>query len=155
MIIDLKWRNTPRQSCLRALLLTLGILFAIKGGPVRAFYPLFRRDFSSLFGGLPHRTRLLPLLNTPQGWCDALLAQPSFFTVIETDPIEWRAQRAPTLREGRSDQPVGLIARIKDAFSSLSSSPGCSRKKAVSWLGGGTPPRPRTRTVTQEWILGS
>jgi len=67
---------------------TIGILFAIKGGHFRAFYRFLRRDFASLFGGLAHRTRRLRLLKVHHAWCDALFAQPSFFTVIDTYPIE-------------------------------------------------------------------
>ena len=90
-------------------LVTIGVLFAIKGGHFRAFYRFLRRDFSKLFGGLPDRTRLLRLLKTHRDWCDALLAVPSFFTVIDTYPIELLFP----IREGRSDQQVGKKSKDK------------------------------------------
>ncbi|MBM3237620.1 transposase [Candidatus Poribacteria bacterium] len=90
-------------------LVTIGILFALRGGHFRAFYRWLKRDFESLFGGLPHRTRLLRLLKTHQAWCSALLASPSFFTVMDTYPIELLFP----IREGRSDQQVGKKGKDK------------------------------------------
>jgi len=69
-------------------LVTIGILFALRGGHFRALLSWLKRERESLFGGLPHRTRLLRLLKTHQAWCSALLAKPSFFTVMDTYPIE-------------------------------------------------------------------
>ena len=43
---------------------TIGILFALKGGHFRAFYRWLCRDYAALFGGLPDRTRLQRLLTT-------------------------------------------------------------------------------------------
>jgi len=88
---------------------TIGILFAIKGGSFRAFYRFLKRDFEFLFGQLPHRTRLLRWIQAHQEWCFALLAEPSFFTVIDTYPIELLFP----IREGRSNQQVGFVAKIK------------------------------------------
>ncbi len=34
------------------------------------------------------RTRLQRLLKTHQDWCDLLMADPTFFTVIDSYPIE-------------------------------------------------------------------
>src|SRR5579875_2111751 len=77
---------------------TIGLLFALKGGHFRAFYRWFQRDYMALFPGLPDRTRLLRLLAVHQEWCDNLLADPSFFTVIDSYPIELIFP----IREGRS-----------------------------------------------------
>lgn len=88
---------------------TIGILFALKGGYFRAFYRWLNRDFCALFGGLPSRTRLLRLLKTHQDWCSATLAEPSFFTVIDTYPIELLFP----IREGRSNQQVGNLSLDK------------------------------------------
>jgi hypothetical protein len=90
-------------------LVTIGILFALKGGHFRAFYRWLSRDFGFLFGCLPHRTRLLRLLKNHQDWCSELLASPSFFTVIDTYPIELLFP----IREGRSDQQVGKKGKDK------------------------------------------
>jgi hypothetical protein len=86
-------------------LVTIGILFALKGGYFRAFYRWLQRDYGDWFGdgSLPERTRLQRLLRTHQDWCDLLLADPTFFTVIDSYPIELLFP----IREGRSAQQVG------------------------------------------------
>ena len=56
-----------------------------------------------MFSGLPERTRLQRLLKTHQDWFDSLLAEPGFFTVIDTYPIELIFP----IREGRRRQQVG------------------------------------------------
>jgi hypothetical protein len=94
-------------------LVTIGILFALKGGFFSAFYRWLKRDYDALFGGLPHRTRLQRLLRTHQDWFDTLLADPSFFTVIDTYPIELLFP----IREGRSDSQIGGKNRDKGRWS--------------------------------------
>jgi len=42
---------------------TIGILFALKGGHFRAFYRWLKRDFEQLFDGLPDGTNLLRQLS--------------------------------------------------------------------------------------------
>lgn len=84
-------------------LVTIGVLFALKGGYFRAFYRWLKRDYEALFAGLPERTRLQRALYTHRGWCDRFLAQPSFFTVIDTYGIEL----IHPIREGRSRQQIG------------------------------------------------
>jgi hypothetical protein len=74
----------PQAKLYPSELVTLGLLFALKGGYFRAFYRWLERDYAALFGGLPERTRLQRLLQTQQGWCDCFLAQPTFFTVIDS-----------------------------------------------------------------------
>lgn len=84
-------------------LVTIGLLFALKGGYFRAFYRWLKRDYDALFGGLPERTRLQRLLVTHQGWCDRFLADPTFFSVIDSYGIEL----IHPLREQRSEQQIG------------------------------------------------
>ena len=88
---------------------TIGVLFARKGGYVRAFYRWLARDYAGLFGGLPDRTRLQRLLQTHQAWLDRFLADPSFFTVLDSYPI---ALIFP-IREGRSPAQVGRKGKDK------------------------------------------
>jgi hypothetical protein len=45
---------------------TIGILFALKGGHFRAFCRWLKRDYAALFGGLPDRTALLRQLDAQQ-----------------------------------------------------------------------------------------
>jgi hypothetical protein len=96
-------------------LVTIGILFALKGGHFRAFYRWLKRDYGDWFGDgtLPERTRLQRLLKTHQDWCDLLLSDPSFFTVIDSYPIELLFP----IREGRSQQQVGKKGRDKGRWS--------------------------------------
>lgn len=90
-------------------LVTIGVLFALKGVGTRAFYRWLKRDYEALFAGLPERTRLQRLLKKHQGWCQFLLAHPSFFTVIDSYPIELIFP----IREGRSAKQVGGKSKDK------------------------------------------
>ena len=69
-------------------LVTIGLLYALKGGFFRAFYRWLKRDFESLFVRLPDRTRIQRALRSHREWADCLLADPTFFTVIDTYGIE-------------------------------------------------------------------
>jgi hypothetical protein len=85
---------------------TIGLLFALKGGPFRSFYRWLARDHAALFGGLPERTRLLRALRAHQVETRKFLADPTFFTVIDTYGIEllhpWRYGRSPRRSAGRA-----------------------------------------------------
>ena len=81
----------------------IGILFALKGGYFRAFYRWLERDYALLFTVLPHRTRLQRLLLSHQRRCNQLLAEPSFFSVIDSDGIEL----IHPVREKRSPKQIG------------------------------------------------
>src|SRR3954449_9987653 len=67
---------------------TIGILFSLKGGRFRAFYRWLKRDFDRLFGGLPERSALQKQLQRHEGLADQLLAEPSLLNVMDTFPIE-------------------------------------------------------------------
>ena len=84
-------------------LVTIGLLYALKGGFFRAFYRWLKRDFEDLFGALPDRTRIQRALRSHREWAACLLADPTFFTVIDTYGIEL----IHPVREGRSEQQVG------------------------------------------------
>ena len=84
-------------------LVTIGLLFALKGGYFRAFYRWLKRDYECLFVRLPERTRLQRLLGTHWDWCDRFLADPTFFTVADTYGIEL----VHPIREGRSKRQIG------------------------------------------------
>ena len=94
-------------------LVTIGILFALKGVGTRAFYRWLHRDYRELFAGLPERTRLQRLIKKHQDWCQYLLATPSFFTVMDSYPIELIFP----IREGRSDAQVGKKGKDKGRWS--------------------------------------
>lgn len=104
--VDDRMRDVPKhpQSHLwPSELVTIGLLFALKGGDFSTFYRWLERDYASLFGELPERSRLQRLLATHQDWCDRFLADPSFFTVIDSYGIEL----IHPIREGRSPKQIG------------------------------------------------
>jgi hypothetical protein len=102
-------RKHPQAALYPSELVTIGILLALKGGFFSAFYRWLKRDYEALFAGLPHRTRLQRLLKTHRAWFDLLLAHPSFFTVLDTYPIELLLP----IREGRSQRFLGGKGRDK------------------------------------------
>ena len=78
---------------------TLALLFAIKGVGNRAFYRWVRRDYLPLFPNLPERTRLFRLFATHQEWSAHFMAEPTLLGVADTYGIEllhpWRYERTP------------------------------------------------------------
>ncbi len=82
---------------------TLGLLFALKGVGNRAFYRWISRDLSALFPRLPERTRLFRLLAAHHGKTACFLAQPTLLGVADSFGIEllhpWRF--------GRSGRQIG------------------------------------------------
>ena len=99
----------PQAKLYPSELVTIGILFALKGGRFRAFYRWLQGDFDALFGGLPDRTRLQRSLAVHQDWCDCLLAAPSGFTVGDSYPIELLFP----IREGRTAKQIGRKGKDK------------------------------------------
>ena len=84
-------------------IVTLGLLFSLKGGRYRAFYRWLNANYRALFPKLPDVTRLLRLLKSRAYYTDEFLDDPTFFTVADTYGIELIHPR----REGRSPEQVG------------------------------------------------
>lgn len=84
-------------------IVTLGLLFALKGVGTRAFYRWVKRDLKELFSYLPERTRLFRLFATHQAWTDRFLAEPTVLGVADSYGIELLYP----MREGRSDRQIG------------------------------------------------
>jgi len=84
-------------------IVTLGMLFALKGVGHRAFYRWLVRDYLPLFPRLPERTRLFRLLKKHPGWTNHFLAEPSLLGIADTYGIELLHPR----REGRSPHQLG------------------------------------------------
>ncbi len=82
---------------------TLALLFALKGSGNRAFYRWVKRDYGHLFPCLPERTRLFRLFNSHRHWSDRFMAEPSLIGLIDSFGIELIHPR----REGRSDRQMG------------------------------------------------
>ena len=94
-------------------LVTIGVLFALKGGYFRAFYRWLKRDYDDLFAGIPDRTRLLRALKAHRDWIETLLADATMLTVIDTYPIELIFP----IRAGRSQRQIGKKGRDKGRWS--------------------------------------
>lgn len=92
---------------------TIGILFALKGGHFRAFCRWLKRDYAGLFGGLPDRTTLLRQLRAQQYQADALLSDASLLNVMDSFPIELLFP----IRAGRSKRQLGTKNRDKGRWS--------------------------------------
>lgn len=84
-------------------IVTLGILFALKGVGNRAFYRWLKRDYWALFPNLPERTRLFRLIRRHQAWTRHFLVAPTLLGVADTYGIEL----LHPMREGRSSQQIG------------------------------------------------
>lgn len=84
-------------------ILTLGLLFVIKGVGERAFYRWAGRDLLPLFPNLPDRTRLFELLVTHRDWTQRFLADPSVLGVADSYGIELIHPK----REGRNKEQIG------------------------------------------------
>jgi hypothetical protein len=83
-------------------IVTLAMLFVLKGRSERAFYRWAQRELIELFPHLPERTRLFRLFATHRNWSDRFLAQPTFFGVADSFGIELLRTR----RLGRSTQQI-------------------------------------------------
>jgi hypothetical protein len=84
-------------------IVTLGILFSLKGVGNRAFYRWLKRDWVLWFPKLPERTRLFRLFKTHRAWTDRFLAKPTVLGVVDSYGVEL----LHPCREGRSDKQIG------------------------------------------------
>ena len=96
-------------------LVTIGILFSLKGGYFRALYRWLKRDYGDWCGNgtLPERSRLQRLLKRHKDWCNLLMADPTFFTVIDSYPVELIFP----VREDCSKQQAGKKGKDKGRWS--------------------------------------
>ena len=93
----------PLASLYASEIVTLGLLFALKGGGQRAFWRWLVRDYRPLFPNLPDRISLFRLFNTHRHYLERFMAAPSLIGVIDSYGIEL----IHPIREGRSDQQIG------------------------------------------------
>lgn len=82
---------------------TLALLYVLKGGGSRAFWRWLTRDYDYLFPNLPHRTRLFRLFNSHSHYVAQFLADPSMLGIIDSYGIEL----LHPIREGRSEKQSG------------------------------------------------
>lgn len=93
----------PQAALYPSEIVTVGLLFALKGVGERAFYRWLTRDYLPLFPKLPERTRLFRLFKTHRAWSDRFLAEASLLGLADTYGVELLHPR----REGRSPQQLG------------------------------------------------
>src|SRR4028119_943427 len=93
----------PRAKLWTSELVTLGILFTLRGQSQRRFYRWLWCNFRPLFPHLPERTRLFGLLARHQSWAQRFLAQPSLINFSDSLGIELVHPH----REERTKQQVG------------------------------------------------
>ncbi len=95
--------NHSQASLVPSELVTVGLLYAIKGVGTRTFYRWLFNNYRDMFPNLPHRTRLFRRLRTHRQWVELFLAPPTVLGVIDTYGIEL----IHPVREGRSPKQIG------------------------------------------------
>jgi hypothetical protein len=88
----------PQAELYPSELVTLGLLFALKGDGPRRFYRWLTANYRAWFPRLPERTRLFRLLAAHRDWTEYFLAAPTTLGVADTYGIElvhpWREDRS-------------------------------------------------------------
>src|SRR6476660_5490812 len=84
-------------------IVTIGILFCLKGVHYRAFYRWLKGDWYHLFPNLPSLGRLLRVLEKYEVLTDTMLVKPEAESIIDSYGIEL----IHPVREGRSKAQVG------------------------------------------------
>lgn len=93
----------PQAALWPSEVVTLALLFALKGVGNRAFYRWLERDYRDLFPQLPSRTRLFRLFKSHWQGSYAFMAEQTLLGVVDTDGIEL----LHPIREGRSPAQIG------------------------------------------------
>ena len=104
--VDDAMKDVPdhsQQALCPSELVTIGLLYAIKGVGSRYFYCWLAANYRDMFPNLPSRTRLFRRLKTRRVWTERFLAEPSLMGVIDSYGIEL----LHPIREGRSDSQIG------------------------------------------------
>lgn len=88
----------PQAHLYPSEVVTLALLFALKGVGQRAFSRWISHNYRAWFPGVPERTRLFRLFATHADWAEYFLAQPTLLGVADTYGIElihpWREDRS-------------------------------------------------------------
>ncbi|MDP9310966.1 MAG: hypothetical protein M3R24_08760 [Chloroflexota bacterium] len=80
----------PQAQLYPSEIVTLALLFALKGVGTRAFDRWLRNNYRSWFPRLPERTRLFRLFAVHADWAEVFLEQPTTLGVIDSYGIELR-----------------------------------------------------------------
>lgn len=84
-------------------IITIGLLFSIKGGKGRSFYRWLSDNFIHFFPNLPDRTNLFRLMNTFSKYARAFMSVETLFGVADSYGIELIHPK----RENRSKNQIG------------------------------------------------
>ena len=93
----------PRAYLWPSEIVTLAVLFVLKGKGGRPFYRWLKNNHLALFPNLPERTRLFRLFAAHREWADRFLAEPTLLGICDSFGVELIHPR----REGRSPQQIG------------------------------------------------
>ncbi len=93
----------PQASLYPSEVVTLGVLYALKGGGKRAFYRWLVRDWQAWFPRLPSRPRLFRLFAAHAEWTDRFRAELTTLGVVDSYGIELRHP----VRQGRAQHAIG------------------------------------------------
>lgn len=93
----------PHANLYPSEVVTLALLFALKGSGPCAFYRWLSRNYTTWFPRLPERTRLFRLFDHHYRWAEYFLAQPTVLGVADSYGIELRHP----WREDRADRQIG------------------------------------------------
>lgn len=104
-LADEKLKNEPKRSqakLSKSEIVTIALLFALKGSNARHFYRWLVRDYLPLFPKLPERTRLFCLFKKHRQLANDFLADPTMLGVADSFGIEMcQASRKPSKRFSR------------------------------------------------------
>jgi hypothetical protein len=104
--IDDQMASGPKRSDAKlypSAVVTLALLFAIKGVGTRALYRWLLRDYQAWFPHVPEPTRLFRLFKTQVAWTAQFLAAPTVLGVADSYGREF----IHPMREGRSPHQIG------------------------------------------------
>ena len=91
-------KNHPQEILSPAELVTIGLLYALKGVNQSAFYRWLFHNYRHLFPRLPDRTRLFRRLSARQDWTERFLADESLLGIVDSYGVELIHPR----RQGRA-----------------------------------------------------
>jgi len=93
----------PRSKLWPAEVVTIGVLYVLKGQSQSRFSRWLKANYKELFPSLPERSRLFRLLRKYQSWMHRFLDKPGLLHVCDSLGIELIFPR----RQGRSKKQVG------------------------------------------------
>lgn len=97
----------PQAKLYPGEIVTLALLFCLKGVSNRAFYRWAYRDLLPLFPNMPERTRLFRLFCAHQQWTERFLAEPTVLGLVDSYSIALLHPR----RVGRSQRQIARFGK--------------------------------------------